>query len=123
MTRFLTGMTHAIVTVPERKDSDSSGIRATVSFCFGPGDENAITCIHYRRCESGTFWTVPHVEIIEAGRKTMVPVFRGELLEKMCHAAARALERVKEQIGAPHWGTSYRVFGSPDGSPMVEVIT
>jgi hypothetical protein len=52
----------------------------------------------------------------------MVPVFRGELLEKMCQAAARALERVKEQIGAPQWGTSYRVFGSPDGSPMVEVI-
>ena len=116
-------MTHAIVTVPEHRDSDSSGIRATVSFCFGPGDENAITCIHYRRCETETSWTVPHVEVFEAGHKTMIPVFRGELLEKMCQAAARALERVKQQIGTPQWGTSYRVFGSPDGTPVVEVIS
>jgi hypothetical protein len=115
-------MTHAIVTVPTHQDADASGIRASVAFCFGPGDENAITCIHYRCCESGAFWEVPHVEVVVDGHKTMTPVFRGELLMKLCQAAARALERVKETIGTPQWGTTYRVFGSPDGSPMVEVI-
>jgi hypothetical protein len=122
MVRFLTGMTHALVYVPSKEDVNGTGIRATVSLCFGPGDENAITNIHYVRSDGGLFWEVPHISTTRNGRPVKSPVFTGELLEKLCQAAARALERVKQQIGTPDWDTTYRVFGRPDGTPIVEVV-
>jgi hypothetical protein len=120
MSATLSGITHALVSVPKREDSEQSGIRASVSLCYGPGDDTAIANIHYVKGMAGMTWTVPHVEIVEDGRKVWSPVFRGELLEKLCDAASRALDRVKEQIGTPKWDTSYRVFGTPDHQVKVE---
>lgn len=120
--KMLTGVTHAIVTIPTKADSDASRIRALVSICFGPGDDNAIGNIAYALGEDGMYWKVPHVEIFENGIAVWSPVFRGELLEKMCQMGARSLEHVKAQIGSPKWGTKYRVFGMPDKTVKVEEV-
>ena len=108
--KFLSGITHAIVSVPTREDSEVSGIRASVAFCYGPGDDTAIANVLYTKGVDGLVWTVPHVDVVVGGRWVKSPVFRGTFLDVLCQAAARALERVKESVGAPNWGTSYRVY-------------
>jgi hypothetical protein len=123
MSRELKGMTHALVLVPSKPDSEASGIRASVSLCWGPGDDTAITNINYVRGTDGPLWTVPHVDVVEDGRHVKSPVFRGELLESLCQTAARALEQVKTHCGAPHWGARYRVFGTSDGTTKVEEVS
>ena|ERR1035438_1184981 len=122
MASILTGITHAIVTVPSRADSQASGVRASVALCYGPGDDNAITNINLLHSSGGSSWNVPHIQEIRDGKWIWVPVFRGEVLEQVSDTAARALERVKEQIGKPQWNTSYRVFGTPDGTSKVEIV-
>lgn len=122
MSNLLSGLTHAVVSVPKREDSEASGIRASVSLCFGPGDDTAVTNIHYVKGAEGMVWVVPHVDVVLDGRSIKSPVFRGELLEKICQVAARALERVKEHLGTPSWGTSYRVFSATDNTVKVEEI-
>jgi hypothetical protein len=119
---ILSGVTHAIVTVPVQSDAKQTGTRALVALCYGPGDANAISNIRLQTVENGVEWQVPHVEVFENGQQMWVPVFRGELLEKLCQTAARALERVKEQIGTPQWNTRYRVYATPDGTSKVETL-
>ena len=122
MSNLLSGLTHAVVSVSKREDSEASGIRASVSLCFGPGDDTAIANIHYVKGTDGMQWLVPHVDTVLDGRPVKSPVFRGELLAKICQVAARALERVKEHVGTPAWGVSYRVFSATDNTVKVEEI-
>lgn len=120
MANLLNGITHAIVTVPSRKDSEQSGIRANVQFCYGPGDETAIGNIHWVYRNEITSWRVPHVPIIENGIVIQSPVFKGELLEKLCQEAFRVLEHIRKQKGNPSWGKRYRVLGTGIDAQVIE---
>ena len=110
MTKLLGGVTHVIVEVPSRSDSDRSGVVALVNLCFGPGDDAGIAHIQaIRGKEHSLIWRVPHVEVWKDGKRELQPVFRGELMHQVCAAAARALDRIKRDIGRPQYGKKYRI--------------
>lgn len=106
---LLSGISHAIVTVPSREDSAQSGVVASVELCFGD-DQTSIAHVHRARgVDNRLVWNVPHVQIVKDGRQQMSPVFRGKLLVQLCTVAERALERIKKDVGRPEYGKRYRV--------------
>lgn len=114
---FLSGMTHAVVHVSEKTEVKATGIIATIDLCFS-NDDNAITGLCYIRDEEGnTTWRVPHYEVDEDNIPIYVPVFRGELLKKLCAVGARVIDRIRTDIGKPEFGKNYRV------GETAEVIT
>lgn len=110
-TKILNGVTHAIVTIPEKAVALETGVRAVVDLCYGPGDDTAICEITLMKSEDDLVWTVPHVRSsVAPGHKVLVPVLKGQLLLKSCEVAARAVDRVKRDFGTPKYHTKYRVF-------------
>jgi hypothetical protein len=106
---FLGGLTHAIVTVSSQDDVKETGIVATVDLCFG-SNEDSIFGIRYVTYPDGTkAWESPSVLTVDNGNWISVPVFRGALLRKVCAAGARTLDRIRQDIGKPEFGTKYRV--------------
>jgi hypothetical protein len=111
MSRALTGITHAVVSVPEKKDAHASNTYATVELCFGPGDDTALTGFRYiRNAEGKPMWQGPMYEVVQNGRLVQMPVFKGELLLETVRMASRALSRIKKDLGEAAWGKRYHVF-------------
>lgn len=111
MSKLLSGITHAIVSVPTKQDAKVSGTFAMVDLCFGPGDDTSLSGFRYTRDEDGkSMWQGPMIEVIRDGRRVVLPVFKGDLLLETTRLASAAVARIKKDLGQPAWGTRYRIL-------------
>lgn len=111
MSRLLSGITHALVTVSTREEAKATNTFATVDLCFGPGDDTALSGFKYTRNEEGrTVWNVPMYEVIRNGRPMVLPVLKGDLMLEATRMASQAIARIKKDLGGPAWGVRYRIL-------------
>lgn len=111
MNRLLLGVTHALVSVPTREESKRTSTFALVDLCFGPGDDTAISGLRYVRNQDGQMaWQGPMFTYIANGHDCLQPVLKGTLLVDVVTLASQALNRIKKDLGAPAWGTQYRIL-------------
>lgn len=109
MTRHLTGVTHALVTIPKESDAKQTNVMAVVDLCFGQGD-TSISGIRYVKSDGRMSWHAPMVQLWRNGAWVHLPVFKGELLVEVCRLASQAVTRVKKQFGRPEWDKQYIVL-------------
>jgi hypothetical protein len=110
MAKLLAGVTHALVTIASAQDAKTTGTTATVSLCFGPGDDTSIGGLCYTKVEGQKAWHVPQFQVFRDGKPVILPVFKGDLLVEVCKLASAALARIRKDCGAPQWGRQYAVY-------------
>jgi hypothetical protein len=111
MSRLLSGITHALVSVPTLQDAKASGTYALVDLCFGPGDDTALSGFRYSRNEDNKMmWQVPMYEVIRNGHRVLLPIFKGALLIETTKLASQSVARIKRDLGEAAWGKRYRVL-------------
>lgn len=112
MTKILPGVTHAIVRTPKKEDSLAmGGVFAYVDLCFGPGDEDAIRNISFKKEGAGFVTSVPKSKLIADGEIVYQPALIGQVASTMVAAASKALDRVRSEKGLKY-NKSYRVFAN-----------
>ncbi len=109
MGKYLTGITHAVVSIPNESDAKQSSVMATVDVYFGQG--TAICGMKYVKQNKLMAWRAPMIQLLKDGKEWVsVPVFTGLILAELCKLASQAVSRVKRQFGSPTWGHKYIVL-------------
>lgn len=109
MPKHLTGITHALVSIPKEDDAKRSGVMAVVDLCFGQGD-TAIAGLRYVKDDGRMSWHSPMIQLLRNNSWVNLPVFKGEILLEICKLASQAVTRVKKQFGRPAWDHQYVVL-------------
>jgi hypothetical protein len=111
MSRILTGLTHAIIKTPTKTSANKSGIYALVDLFYGPGDDNAIRGIAWKKTGDRQYaFQVPTIKaMVEEDNWVNIPVFTGEIATDLIRQAARSMDAVKKSINHFEYGKTYRV--------------
>ena len=109
MSKYLSGITHAVVNIPEWNDAKQSSIMATVDIYFG--QDTAICGMKYVKQGNRMVWRAPMIQLLKDGKEWIpIPVFKGGLLISLCTLSSQAIARVKGAFGRPTWGHKYIVL-------------
>jgi hypothetical protein len=109
MSKYLNGITHAVVTIPEESDANQSCVVAIVDIYFG--QDTAICGMKYSKRGGNVGWRAPMVQFLKDGKEWIpIPVFKGGLLLDICKLCSQAISRVKKTFGRPVWGHKYIVL-------------
>jgi len=111
LSRCLTNVTHAVVSIPTKPDFIKSKVCAVVDICLG--NNNAINGLEYIKQYDGTMcWRAPSYKQIRNGNIETVPVFKGDLLAELCQLALKAINNIKNKCGRPQCGHTYVVYSN-----------
>lgn len=103
------GITHVIVSTCSEEDYKVSSVLAYVDLCFGPGNNDRIRAIPYKRIGPKSFaFQSPNTIICKGGKKVLTTTFSGVVDTEICTIALRAMEQVKK-LGSFKFNKKYQV--------------
>jgi hypothetical protein len=104
MTRYFPSWTHIIIRTLSAEEIEKSNVYAYMDICFGPGNDNAITNIRWKKSGAGSIVLPPITHVVKEGfrkdngeleRKT-VPVLTGAVAEEVSELCLKAIARLKD---------------------------
>lgn len=111
--KLLSKVTHVILKTSGKAYAEKSGIHAVMSLCFGPGDDDCITQVHWK----APYWRLPHVPVEVDGVTKDKSVLKGKLAQEATEWGQVIIDAIKKKYGGVKYRKKYRM---PVGTLEVE---